>query len=66
MLATNSTATCIAGQTSTDSTARFTLPMALVAKAHPFGLPRATATVDAGTRSHHTHLGSGDAPYEHR
>ncbi len=66
MLATNSTATCIAGQTSTDSTARFTLPMELVAKALPFGFPRAPATDAAGTRSHHTHSGTGDAPYEHR
>jgi hypothetical protein len=67
MLATNSTASGIAGQTSTDATAWFTLPMQLVAKALPFGFLRASATVDdVGARSQRTRSGVGDAPYEHR
>jgi hypothetical protein len=67
MLATNSAASGIAGQTSTDSTAWFTLPMQLVAKALPFGFPRAIAAADAtGTRSQDTRSGVGDCPYEHR
>jgi hypothetical protein len=41
--------------------------MQLVAKALPFGFPRANATVDAaGTRSQDTRSGLGEAPYEHR
>jgi hypothetical protein len=67
MLATNSAASGIAGQLSTESTAWFTLPMQLVAKAFPFGFPRAPLAVDAvGTRSQRTRSGVGDAPYERR
>jgi len=67
MLATNSAASGIAGQLSTDSTAWFTLPMQLVAKALPFGFPRAPAAVDdVDARSQRTRVGVGDAPYEHR
>jgi len=69
MMATNAAASGIAGQLSDDSTAWFTLPMQLVAKALRFGFPRAPSAdaVDAaGARSQHTRSGSGDAPYEHR
>ncbi|NHN40411.1 hypothetical protein G9C85_02010 [Halorubellus sp. JP-L1] len=66
MLATNFAASGIAGQLSNDSTAQFTIPMQLVAKALPFGFPRALTADAAVTRSQSTRSGMGDAPYEHR
>jgi hypothetical protein len=73
MLATKSIASRIAGQSTSPATAWFTFSMGFVANFDPNGFKRAlVALADsdhaavADARSHPTHSGTGDAPYERR